>query len=101
MKGKWSGLCLGCLLLLANSHVDAANGQTAVRVVELAPVEARSASTFSNVFGVSVLRGNRLLVNDGVQRRLTILDANFRPESVLLDSAASGSSASASSSDRI
>lgn len=77
---------LGALL----SVVRAAPAQTAVPVRELSAVEAKSSEHFGNIFGVRQLAGGKVLVNDGVRRRLVMLDDHLSNPTVVLDSSSEG-----------
>ncbi|MEP6779448.1 MAG: hypothetical protein ABJC26_06115 [Gemmatimonadaceae bacterium] len=86
------GKLLGRLVALSAIVANTLFAQSPVRVVEVTPIEAKSASTFGNVFGVAALDGRRLLVDDGVKHQLVILDASLNQKSVLLDSTSEGAS---------
>ena len=77
-----------CGLLLTGS--SAAFAQQSVPVRELTPVEAKTSTTFGNIFGVRPLADGGVLVNDGVRRQLVALDANLSNRRVVIDSAAEG-----------
>lgn len=82
-------LCGGiavCSLVLPSAAV----AQSTVPIRELGAPTARTAVPFGNIFGVRELTGQRVLVNDGINRQLFILSATFAERTVSLDSATVG-----------
>jgi hypothetical protein len=73
------------LLGIAGQSIAA---QQAVPVRDLAPVDAKSSTSFGNIFGVRPLTGGKVLVNDGIRRQLTVLDADLSHPNVIIDSTA-------------
>ena len=61
--------------------------QTAVPVRGLSTASVSASVTFRNIFSVREIGGRKLLVNDGVQRRVVMLDASMSNPTVVLDSA--------------
>jgi len=78
-------LCSG--LVASASPVQA---QQAVPIRDLAAVEAKTATSFGNIFGVRPLAGGKVLVNDGIRRQLVVLDANLANPTVVVDSVTEG-----------
>lgn len=72
-------------LLLAS----AMSAQT-VAVRELAPVDAKTAAPFGNIFGLRELAGGKVLVNDGIRRQLVMLDGTLSNPTVVIDSVSEG-----------
>ena len=77
------------LFTLGSLLSAAAQAQT-VPVRELAPSDAKSTETFGNIFGVRQLAGGKVLVNDGIRRRLVMLDDKLSNPKVVIDSASEG-----------
>ena len=65
--------------------------QTPVPIRDLSAPSATATATFGNIFSVRQIAGAKLLVNDGVRRRVMMLDATLSNPIVVLDSAAGGS----------
>ena len=57
-----------------------------VIVREVLPANATSTTTFGNIFMVRETSGGRVIVNDGLRRQLTLLDAQLSKATVVLDS---------------
>ena len=78
--------CLWASLLSGAS----AMAQQAVPVRDLSAVDAKSSEHFGNIFTVRQLVGGKVLVNDGVRRRLVMLDDKLSNPSVVIDSVSEG-----------
>ncbi|MEO7996116.1 MAG: hypothetical protein ABI852_01660 [Gemmatimonadaceae bacterium] len=59
-------------------------------VHDLSAPSASATVTFRNIFSVREIGGKKLLVNDGVRRRLVMLDASMSNPGVVLDSTSEG-----------
>ena len=77
-----------CAVLIAVA--SSASAQSAVPVRDLATVDAKSSETFGNIFNVRQLAGGKVLVNDGVRRRLVMLDDKLSNPKVVVDSVSDG-----------
>ena len=84
-KGTITLFTLGSML----SASAAVQAQT-VPVRELAAAEAKSTETFGLILGMRPLAGGKVLVNDGMRRRLVMLDDKLSNPTVVIDSAAEG-----------
>ncbi len=79
-------MCIGSLLTVASS----VQAQQAVPVRDLSAFDAKSSEHFGNIFNVRQLAGGKVLVNDGVRRRLVMLDDKLSNPSVVIDSVSEG-----------
>ncbi len=77
-----------CAALIAVA--SSASAQSAVPVRDLAMVDAKSSENFGNIFNVRQLAGGKVLVNDGVRRRLVMLDDKLSNAKVVIDSVSDG-----------
>ncbi|MEP6834092.1 MAG: hypothetical protein ABJB74_11885 [Gemmatimonas sp.] len=66
---------------------SSATAQTTIPLRELPPAEKLSPEKFQNVFAVRQIGDGKVLVNDGVRMRLSMLDAELKLSSIVLDSA--------------
>jgi hypothetical protein len=83
-------LVASCLLLsLAGSNVHA---QTPVPVRELPTPTATSVRAFGLILNVREIAGGRVLVNDGSNRQIVLLDQSLSGAKIVLDSAAADQS---------
>lgn len=83
------GLAAIVFLLMASTGAGAQSGtpNTSVAVRELAPAELRSAVPFGAIVGVRPISNGTVLVNDGGNRQLVLLDAMWSAKTVVIDSA--------------
>lgn len=79
------------LAVFPNISTPSALAQNVVPVRELSAPLASAKVTFRNIFGVREIAGAKLLVNDGVQRRVVMLDASLSNPWIVLDSASHAS----------
>ena len=77
------------LLGLAAGRASAQQ-QPAVPIRDVAPINAKSATSFGNIFAVRPLQGGKVLVNDGIRRQLVTLDADLAHPNVIIDSTSGG-----------
>lgn len=96
LKKIFGQLIATCITHTCVAHALAATigasdlfAQTTVPVRELSASTGASV-TFRNIFGVRETTGGKLLVNDGVQRRVLMLDSTLANPVVVLDSMAEG-----------
>ncbi len=80
-------MCISGSLLAVASPVQA---QQAVPVRDLSAFDAKSSEHFGNIFNVRQLVGGKVLVNDGVRRRLVMLDDKLSNPMVVIDSVSEG-----------
>jgi hypothetical protein len=78
------------VLVASASGASAMQAQQAVPIRDLAPVDAKTATSFGNIFGVRPVTGGKVLVNDGIRRQLVMLDANLSNPTVVIDSVTEG-----------
>jgi hypothetical protein len=91
MHPRTSVARLLCRVLVASaSGASAMQAQQAVPIRDLAPVDAKTATSFGNIFGVRPVTGGKVLVNDGIRRQLVMLDANLSNPTVVIDSVTEG-----------
>ena len=77
-------LAMTCgVLSMASSAVG---GQASVRVLELPPGASKTQMTLGSVLDVRDVGGGRLLVNDGLRRRMLLMDSSLKVLSVPIDS---------------
>ncbi|MEP6836364.1 MAG: hypothetical protein ABJB74_23445 [Gemmatimonas sp.] len=76
--------------LLLSINTPIVRAQASVPVRELSAPLASANITFRNIFSVREIAGAKLLVNDGVQRRVVMLDASMANPKVVLDSVSQG-----------
>ncbi len=79
--------CISGVLLAVVSSVQA---QQAVPVRDLSAFDAKSSEHFGNIFNVRQLADGKVLVNDGVRRRLVMLDDKLSNPMVVIDSVSEG-----------
>ena len=82
-----SSITLGICASLLSS---AAMAQQAVPVRDLSAAEVKSSEHFGNIFNVRQLAGGKVLINDGVRRRLVMLDDKLSNPSIVIDSVSEG-----------
>jgi hypothetical protein len=66
---------------------SAVGGQNAVRVVELPAATSKTAMTLGSLLDVRDVGGGRIIVNDGLRRRMLLMDSSLKVLSVPVDSA--------------
>ena len=72
--------------MIASCLSSTANAQPAGRVRELTAPEATANVGFGSLLNVEALHDGAVLINDGSQRRLVLLDATLAMKRVVLDS---------------
>jgi hypothetical protein len=79
-------LAMTCSALsIASSAVGGQNA--AVRILELPPAASKTQMTLGSILDVRDVGGGRVLVNDGLQRRMLLMDSSLKVLSVPIDSA--------------
>ncbi len=82
-------MALGAMVsaLVATPSLQA---QQPVPVRELSSATAKSSEHFGTIFGMRQLQGGKVLVNDGLRRRLVVLDEALSNPTVVIDSVSEG-----------
>lgn len=79
-----------CGLVAILCSASFAGAQSPIAVRETGRVEAVTSALFGNIFGVRELAGGKLLINDGVRRQITVVDATLANGRIVLDSTSDG-----------